>query len=305
MNHFQNMRIYVEVVTQRGFTAAADKLGLSLAQVSKSVKQLEQHLGTRLLNRTTRQVSLTEIGRYYYERSQGILADIDEVDAFASRRASEPGGNLSICAPTSFGIAHLNPILPAYLQQYPQIDISLSLSDRMVDVVAEAFDLVIRIAELHDSSLVARTVAPCKRVFCASPGYLELHGEPDTPQALARHHCLTYSNELKPDTWSFHGPQGIESIKVKGPMCADNGDALKDAALAGLGITLLPTFIVGPYLRDGQLQQVLVDYCPPEISIHAVYPSRRHLSAKVRTFIDFLIHHFGDKPDWDEYQHTR
>lgn len=301
MDRLNSMTIFVEVVKGNGFTAAAEKIGMSRSQVSKSVMQLEEHLGTRLLNRTTRRVSLTEIGRIYYERCKAILRDIEEIEGIASEQATKPHGTLTLSAPTSFAILHLNEVITQYIKQYPQVQISLNLADRVIDVVAEGFDVVVRIASLEDSSLIARKVAPCKRVFCASPAYLEQHGIPQVPQDLAIHHCLIYSNELKPDTWTLHGPNGAESVKVNGPLCADNGDVLKSAAVAGLGVTLLPTFIVGPDIRAGRLEQVLPDYCPPEISIYTVFPSRRYLSAKVRTFVDFLSDYFGDKPNWDRF----
>jgi len=299
MDRLNSMTIFVAVAKAQGFTAAAEKIGLSRAQISKSVMLLEQHLGTRLLNRTTRRVSLTEIGRIYYERCKTILHDIEEIEGIANAQTINPHGRLTMSAPTSFGILQLNEVIPQYLKQYPQVQISLSLADRFIDVVSEGFDLVLRIAELEDSSLIARKIAPCKRVLCASPTYLSKNGEPKVPQDLTNHQCLIYSNELKPDTWVLHGPDKTETIKVNGSVCADNGDILKTAALRGLGITLLPTFIVGSDLLAGRLQQVLPDYCPPEISIYAVFPSRRYLSAKVRTFIDFLSDFFGDKPDWD------
>lgn len=301
MDKLNSMSIFIEVVNASGFTPAAEKIGLSRAQVSKSVMQLEQHLGTRLLNRTTRRVSLTETGRVYYERCKTILNDIEEIEGIAGEQTTKPHGTLTLSAPTTFGILHLKDAIPAYIKQYPQVQISLSLNDRFVDVVSEGFDLVLRIAELDDSSLIARKIAPCKRVFCASPDYLKQNGIPMVPQDLAIHHCLIYSNELKPDTWILHGPNGIESIKVNGPVCADNGDILRASAISGLGITLLPTFIVGSDINEGRLQQVLPDYCPPEISIYAVFPSRRYLSAKVRTFVDFLSEYFGNTPDWDKF----
>ena len=301
MDRLKSMTIFVEVVNGEGFTAAAEKVGLSRAQVSKSVMQLEAHLGTRLLNRTTRRVSLTEIGRIYYERCIAILHDIDEVEGITSEQTTSPHGTLNLSAPTSFGILRLSEAIPQYIKLYPRVQISLKLADRFIDVVSEGLDLVLRIAELEDSSLIARKIAPCKRVFCASPDYLSQHGVPKVPQDLAIHHCLIYSNELKPDNWVLHGPNGAESVKVDGPVCADNGDILKTAAISGLGITLLPTFIVGPDLSAGRLQQVLSDYCPPEISIYAVFPSRRYLSAKVRTFVDFISGYFGDNPNWDKF----
>lgn len=301
MDKLNSMKIFVEVVNGEGFTAAAEKIGLSRAQVSKSVMQLETHLGTRLLNRTTRRVSLTDFGRIYYERCNSILNEIDEIESMASQQTVSPRGILTISAPTSFGIVHLNKAIPEYIKQYPDVQITISLTDRFVDVVAEGFDLAIRIAELKDSSLIARKIAPCKRVLCASPDYLQKHGIPHVPQDLKIHQCLPYSNELRPDVWTLQGPNGNETIKINGPVCADNGDILKDAAVAGLGITLLPTFIVGPELISGNLKQVMHDYSPPEISIYSVFPSRRYLSAKVRTFVDFLSDYFGDNPVWDNF----
>ncbi len=295
------MRLFVSVVDNGNFSAAAARLGLSRAQVSKSVMQLETHLGARLLNRTTRRVSLTATGRAYYDRSRTILQDVDELEEITREQSLEPRGVLTIGAPTSFGLLHLNELIPAYIERYPEVQVSLSLADRFIDLVAEGFDLAIRIAELEDSSLVARRIAPCKRVLCASPAYLEKHGTPAVPQDLAIHRCLVYSNELKPDTWSLHGPGGVESVRVNGPVCADKGDVLRVAAVAGLGVTLLPTFIVGPDLSSGRLRTVLDDYCPPDIAINAMYPSRRQLSARVRTFVDFLAQHFAGKPSWDAY----
>lgn len=295
------MEIFVEVARANGFSAAAKRIGLSRAQVSKSVMQLEQHLGTRLFNRTTRRISLTEIGRIYLARCIDILGDIAETEAIAAEQTGEARGRLTLSAPTSFGILHLREAIPAYLGQHPQVQISLNLADRFIDVVDEGFDLVIRIGELADSSLIARRLAPCRRLLCASPDYLQAHGEPRVPQDLAIHHCLVYSNELKPDSWRLQGPAGVETVRVNGPVCADNGDILRTAAVAGLGVTLLPTFIVGTDLKAGRLRQVLADYCPPQISIHAVFPSRRHLSAKVRSFVDFMAAYFGERPEWDEF----
>ncbi len=295
MDKFNSMTIFVEVVNSQSFTAAANKIGLSRAQISKSVQQLENHLGSRLLNRTTRRISLTEIGRDYYERCKLILLDVAELEEVASQQATKAHGRLTISAPTSFGILQLSDVIPAYLKHYPEVQISLSLTDRFIDVVSEGFDLVLRIAKLEDSSLIARKIAPCKRLYCASPEYLKKNGIPEVPHDLTRHQCLSYSNELKPDSWTLLGDNSSEVIKVSGPVCSDNGDILKTSAVAGLGITLLPSFIVNAELQSGRLQQVLARYCPPEIFIYALYPSRRYLSAKVRTFIDFLSHYFDEQ----------
>ncbi len=295
------MKQFVQVVDSGSFSAAAERLRLSRAQVSKSVIGLEDYLGTRLLNRSTRRLSLTDIGRVYYQRCSSILDEVDEVEDLAREQVSEPRGVLTIGAPTSFGNLHLNRLIPEYIKRHPGVQISLSLADRFIDVVAEGFDLVVRIAELEDSSLIARRIAPCKRVLCAAPEYLARHGVPTVPQDLAIHHCLVYSNDLQADTWTLQGPAGVESIRVNGPLCADNGDALCAAAIAGLGITLLPTFIVGSAIRQGRLTEVLADFCPPDISINAVFPSRRYLAAKVRSFVDFLGEHFAGQPDWDRF----
>lgn len=302
MDRLNGMRLFVEVVKRGSFTQAAEKTGLSRAQLSKSVMQLESFLGARLLNRTTRKISLTETGQIYFERCAAILQEVEEADAVAREMTANPSGTLLLAAPTSFGVRHLQDLIPQYLAKYPQVQIRLSLNDRFVDVIAEGFDLVIRIAELADSSLISRRIAPCKRVFCAAPEYLAKFGIPQVPQDLAIHRCLIYSNELKPDSWDLHGPEGVESIAINGPFCSDNGDVLRSAAIAGLGVTLLPTFIIGPDLQAGRLRQVLPDYCPPEIAIYAVFPSRKFLSAKVRSFIEYLADNFNDRPEWDNYE---
>lgn len=299
MNRFHHMSVFIEVVERGGFTAAEDKVGLSRAQISKLVMQLEAHLGTRLLNRTTRHISLTEMGRIYYERCKALLIEVDELDTMASEQNSTPRGTLTVGAPSTFGTLHFKNVITEYMKQYPQVQISLQLTDRFVDVVDEGFDVVIRIAQMADTSLIARKLASCKLVYCASPKYLKKYGTPNVPQDLALHHCLLYSNEDKPDTWSLHGPQGIENIRVSGPLTADNGDILRSAAIADLGIVFIPTFIVADDIRAGRLQQVLADYCPPELAINAVFPSRRYLSAKVRTFIDFAAQYFEENSNWD------
>ncbi len=293
------MTVFTEVVDRGGFTAAAERLGLSRAAASKQVMQLEDRLGTRLLNRTTRRVSLTETGRIYYERCKAILADVEEAEACAGESTATPRGRLSVNAPMSFGVLHLGPVVAAYCDRYPEVQVVLDLNDRFVDVVAEGFDVVIRIAQLEDSSLIARRIAPCRRVLCAAPRYLETHGVPKVPQDLALHRCLRYTNLPSGDTWTLDGPNGVESVRVNGPVCANNGEILSLSAVRGLGIALEPTFIVGPYLRDGTLRVVLPEYRPPEVAIFAVYPSRRFLTAKVRSFVDFLSDHFGDEPAWD------
>ncbi len=299
MDRLKSMNNFVQVVLEGGFTAASQKLGISRAQISKSVMQLEEYLSTRLLNRTTRKISLTETGRSYFNRCQDILLDIEEIECIASEQTGITQGTITISAPSSFGINHLQKAIPEYINKYPQVKINISLTDRLVDVISEGFDVAIRISKLEDSTLIARKIAPCKQIFCASPDYLIRNGIPLMPKDLSSHACLVYSNELNSGTWILQNAQKKESVKVNGPVSSDNGDLLKSAAISGLGITLLPTFIVGAEINTGSLQQVLYDYCPPEISVYALYPSRRYQTTKVRTFIDFLADYFGEQPDWD------
>lgn len=296
-----SMAIFVEVVESGGFTAASEKSRLSRAAISKHILQLEDHLGTRLFNRTTRRVSLTETGQIYYERCKSILADIDEAEASVGEATTEAHGGLRINAPMSFGSLHFGPAIAAYCKRHPRVRVTLDLNDRFVDMVAEGFDVVIRIAQLEDSSFIARKIAPCHMVLCAAPSYLEQFGVPKVPQDLAIHRCLFYTNLQNSGHWTFIGPQGQETVSVSGPLCANNGEILKSAAVEGLGVALEPTFIVGPELKAGRLQVVLPEYHPPEIAVYALYPSRRYLTAKVRTFVDFLTSYFGDTPYWDRY----
>jgi DNA-binding transcriptional LysR family regulator len=299
MDRFAAMRVFVEVVNGGSFTTASERLGLSRAAVSKSVMQLEEHLGARLLNRTTRRVSLTEVGRAYHQRCREILDAVKAAETVAARATADPRGTLTVNAPHSFGTLHLGPVLAAYCVRYPRVQVALALNDRFIDVVSEGFDVVIRIARLEDSSLVAQRIAPCRIVLCTAPEYLAVHGAPQVPQDLALHACLVYTNTPGGDNWVLSGPDGDETVRVSGPVCADNGEVLKSAALAGLGIAQLPTFIIGPELAAGRLVPVLPSHQPPAITVHAVYPSRRHLSAKVRTFVDFLSAYFGESPSWD------
>ncbi len=301
MDRLNGMTTFVEVVKSGSFTLAADNLNLSRAQVSKTIMQLEAHLDTRLLNRTTRTISLNEIGKIYYERCLTILQDIDDIEDITRQQTSKPKGSLRMSVPTSFGLLHLNEAIPEYIKQYPDVNIELSLADRFIDVVAEGYDLVIRIGELNDSGLIARKLAPCRRVFCATPEYLEKHGKPEVPKDLTKHNCLIYTNEQSADTWTIKGPKKTESVKITGSLCSDNGQILRDAALADLGIVILPTFIIGDDIIKGDLQQILPEYYFPEISLYVVFPSRRYLSAKVRTFIDFLSDYFEQTPSYDKF----
>jgi len=301
MDRLVAMEAFLRVVDRGGFTAAADDLRLSRAMVSKHVQDLEEHLGARLLNRTTRKVSLTEVGRIYYERCGQILAEIAETESAVGALQARPRGLLRINAPVSFGVLHLAASVADFMAAFPDVEVELTLNDRVVDLVDEGFDLAIRIGRLADSSLIARRLAPCRRVACASPAYLQKHGHPREPADLAQHKCLGYRYDQSRDDWQFDGAMGPVSVRVHACLQANNGDALRVAALQGAGVAMLPSFIVGPDLAGGALVAILPGYRVPELAIHALYPHSRHLSAKVRSFVDFLVPRYGERPEWDAW----
>jgi DNA-binding transcriptional LysR family regulator len=300
MDSLTDIAVFVQVVDAGSFTAAADRLGLSKSVVSKYVTRLENRLGARLLNRTTRRLSLTEVGRTFLERSRQGLHEIEEAEAEVSRLQSEPRGTLRINCPMSFGILHISPALPEFLAHYPDLAVDMSLDDRRVDLVEEGFDLAIRIGELPDSSLIARRLGPCRHVLCGAPGYFQRHGVPRTPEDLRDHNALIFQYQDSPREWHFRAPQGsIIRVAVSGSIQMNNSLGLREALLREVGITLTPTFVVGEDIKAGRLQTVLKDYETLEVSIYAVYPQRRHLSPKVRAFVDFMVSHIADPPYWD------
>ena len=300
MDRLDTMEAFVRVADARSFSEAARRLRLSKSVVSRQVSALETQLGARLFHRTTRSLSLTEIGLAYYERCSRILAEIEEANLSVSNLQAEPRGKLRINAPMSFGVLHLAPMLPRFLERYPQIDIDMAMNDRFVSLVDEGFDVAVRIGKLEDSSLIARYLAPIRVIVCASPTYLKRHGTPNTPADLATHCCLTYSNVASPDEWSFQTLEGKRwPVEVKGCLRVNNGDTLREAALGGAGIVTLPSFIVGRDLQAGTLVSLLSDYVAQDLPLHAVYPHNRHLSPKVRAFVDFLLEHIGPRPYWD------
>jgi DNA-binding transcriptional LysR family regulator len=303
MDSLTSMKVFCAVVDNGSFAAAAGKLRLSRAMVTKHVMNLENHLSIRLLNRTTRRLSLTESGAGYYERCTQILNELEEAEAQARQASAEPRGTLRINAPYSFATAHVAPFLPEFLASHPDLKLDLTMNDRFVDLVEEGFDVAVRIAAtLPESSLVARKLAPCRMVVCGSPAYFQRHGEPRTPAELERHNCLGYSFCASQGGWMFTSPDGRRhAVKANGTIRANSGDALRAAALRGIGVVLLPTFAVGRELEEGHLQAVLTDCQTAESAIYAVYPSRRHLSAKVRGFVDFLGRKYGPEPYWDQW----
>jgi len=299
MDRLNDVACFVSVVDCGSFTQAADQLGLSRAAVSKQVSRLEARLHARLLNRTTRRLSLTEVGQVFYASARRGLQEIAEAEAAVSTLQAAPRGTLRLNVPMSFGILYLAPALPRFLSRYPEINLDVRLDDRKLDLVDEGFDVAIRIGDLPDSSLVARRLCDCPRVVCATPGYLAAHGEPAVPDDLRRHNALTFSYSDAPSQWHFTARDGTPiAVPVSGSARMNNSLALRELLLAGTGIALTPRFVVGPDLRAGRLRQVLADYGVRMLSVHAVYPERRNLSPKVRAFVDFVAEMLSEPNDW-------
>lgn len=300
MDTLSDIEVFVCVVATASFTRAADKLGIAKSAASKSVGRLEAQLGVRLLNRTTRRLSLTEAGAAFYARTSRALVEIEAARLDAQHHQAVPSGTLRVAAPMSFGITMVAPLLPAFMRQYPKVSVDLMLDDRQHDIVADGIDVAIRISQLADSSLVARRLAPIRHVLVASPDYLERRGLPATPRALREHDCLIYTLRASPHAWTFIAPDGSESlVPVHGTFHANNGLALREASLAGHGIALMTSFSVGEDVRCGRLVRVLPEYSVPPLSAYAVYHQRRHGAAKLNAFVDFLVANFGDAPHWD------
>ena len=299
MDRLTLMEVFVRVVDCGSFSGAARQMRLSKSAVSRAVAELENRLGVRLFDRTTRTLSITEVGRAYHERAGRILAEVAEADLSASAYQAEPRGTLKIDGPFSFGILHLAPAIPEFLARYPHLHIDMTLNDRFVDVVAEGYDVVVRIGKLADSSLIARQIAPLRAIVCASPAYLEARGTPQRPEELAHHNCLGYSLMAMHEEWRFQEEGQPLAVAINCNFRVNNGDALRSAAVAGLGLAYLPSFIVGDDLRTGRLLRVLEPFTVKEGGIHAVYPHNRHLSPKVRAFVDFMAQRFGPRPYWE------
>ncbi|MEO1574631.1 MAG: LysR family transcriptional regulator [Pseudomonadota bacterium] len=299
MDQLSQLRVFAAVVDGGSFTAAADQLDLSRPSVSKMVAALEEQLGVRLLNRTTRRVAVTEAGRAFHLRCEDILDRFDNAVAEASQLQVAPRGELRINASLSFGRAHLVAAVADFQAQFPEVRIDLVLNDRFVDIVDEGFDVAVRIGRLRDSSLVARGLAPCRLIVCAAPSYLAAHGEPQTPDDLPAHNCLKYSYLVDGTGWRFAKDGETVTANIAGDFRANSGEAVVAAAVAGRGVILEPTFLVAPLIESGALVPVLVGYAPPELGIHAVYPKQRLLPRKVRVFIDFLVARYAGEPYWD------
>jgi molybdate transport repressor ModE-like protein len=296
MDKLTSMKVFSAIVQAGSFSAAAREMNISRAMATKHVQHLEDMLGTRLLNRTNRRLKLTEAGQAYRERCARILTDIEESERAVTELNARPGGTLKLTAPTSFGTFHLVPAINDYASLHPEVKVQLALSDQQVDPVEDGLDLVVRVGRLKDSNLIARRV-----VVCGAPSYFKKNPVPEKPEELAEHNCLLYTEREPKNEWLFKRPGGEDyTVQVAGDFEASNADAARIAALGGRGLIQLPTYVVGPDIEQGRLHMVLKDYESDEIPIHLIYPHRRHLSATVRTFVEFLQLRFADRPNWEQ-----
>lgn len=303
MERLVEMMTFAKVVETKSFSAAAAALGTSKSLVSKQVGILESALGVRLLNRTTRRMSLTEIGAAYYEHCARIAQEIDAAAETVTQLQVEPRGTLRLTSPVIFASLHLAPALETFLARHEEVEVELNATDRVVDLVEEGYDLAIRITDSPSQNMVARKIAPVRWVTCASPEYLATHGIPTTPQDLMQHQCLTYQGvPAMRSGWRYLVGNREVSIYPNGRVRVNNSEVLLHMALDGIGIILFPTYILGPYLKSGRLKEILPDSVGnPDMSLYVTYLPNRYMQPKVRAFIDHLMAHFGPRPHWDEF----
>lgn len=295
MDRFHEMQAFVSVVDAGSFVRGADALRVSKSAVSRLVADLELRLGVRLLQRTTRRLSLTREGEVFLARCRQLLEEVSDAEGEVASHAGELKGELRVSAPTSFGMLHLAPLWPAFLSRHPELLLQVDLTDRFVDLVDEGYDVAVRIARLPDSTLVSRQLAMTRLVLCASPRYLRLHGEPKVPEDLTKHTVFAYTLLSTGDQWPFDGPGGPVNVKIRPQMRSNSGDSCCEAALQGLGLVLQPSFLVGEHLRSGRLIEVMPRHRSVELGIYAVYPSRKLLAPRVRSLVDFLVESFSDR----------
>ncbi|PRY97714.1 DNA-binding transcriptional LysR family regulator [Jezberella montanilacus] len=300
MDKFQEITTFTAVVDAGSFVKAADRLNMSKAAVSRHLVDLETRLGIRLLHRTTRKLSLTEEGELFYERCKEILETIESAENEITSHTEDVSGQIRINAPFSFGIRKLAPLWGIFHQKYPKVTLDVVLSDRLVDVVDEGYDIAIRIAALTNSTMVSKKLTTTRIILCASPTYLKEHGTPKKPADLMNHQVINYSYWAGKEEWSFDGPNGGESVNIKPFMQTNNGDTCLSAAIAHQGIVLQPSFIVGDAIRAGDLVEIMPKYKSIELGIYAIFPTRKHIAPKVRVLIDFLVDYFSKK-DLDNF----
>ncbi|HEX8544660.1 MAG TPA: LysR family transcriptional regulator [Pseudomonas sp.] len=299
MDRALEMQVFCTVVDKGSFVGAAEPLDMSKAAISRYVSGLEERLGTRLLQRTTRRLSLTDEGRQFYHQAREVLAMMDEAEEAVSSASPEASGILRLNAPVSFGVLHLAPIWADFMNTYPKVELEISLNDRLVDLVDEGIDAAVRIARMENSSLVGRRLAGTRMCLCASPAYLASHAAIRKLSDVAEHGVVAYSNFASGNEWQFEGPQGSESVHTRSVVRCNNGDTCRAITLAGGGVSLQPSFMVAEDLRRGDLMEILPKYRSVELGIYVVYPTRKHLPAKVRALINFLVERFAH-PVWEQ-----
>ncbi len=302
MDRLRAMEIFVHAVDAGSFSAAARNLHTSVASVTRYVAFLEERLGIRLMQRSSRKLALTEGGATYYGRCKQILEDLADADARVGAAAVQPTGVIKLSVPVSLGLHHLADVWPGFMARYPDVNLNINISDRFVDLLEDGYDAAIRVARLADSSLVARKLATVRVVVCASPDYLARRGVPQTVAELADHDCLSYSYTLPVDEWTLRRGAESQSVRISGRAQANNGDTLRAMALAGFGVIAQPTFLVGEDLAAGRLVTLLPGWEMTDLGLYAVYPSRRHMSAKLRVLLDYLVETIGPEPPWDRLQ---
>jgi DNA-binding transcriptional LysR family regulator len=298
MDTLAAMKVYCSVVENDSLAGAARTLNISPSVVSKQLSALEDRLGVRLLNRTTRRVSVTEIGTAYYDRCKRIITDVDEAEIAVSRSHSQPRGMLRVTAPSTFAHRHVTAHLPKFIDRYPEVEVQVEVNDRIVDLVDNGIDLAIRIAQLKDSSLIARRLASNHRSIVATPEYLKTWGIPVIPEDLLQHTLITWPPGNLVNDWHFLIDGKERMIRTKGKISMNSGDSILSTVLAGGGLAMMNSFMTGEHVQGGRLLSVMEDYVSEDIPIYAVYPSSRHLSPKVRVFVDFLLEIYGPKPYW-------
>lgn len=309
MDVFASLKAFVAVAEDGGFAKAARKAGAATSSIMRQVDALEDDLGAVLFNRSTRSVTLTPAGEAYYAQASRILSDLEEANQSVSEASGSPKGLLRVSLPVAFARLHVAPIVPKFLDSFPGVELELLMTDSIVNLVEDRIDVAIRIGSLESSSLIARKLAANRRVVCASPEYLRKHGEPNDPEELARHNCLTFSYSTGDRTWRFAKPGGNKQVRVRGNLRANHSETLREAAIAGLGFVLMPTWLIGGDLGRRLLRPVLTDWeanvgrqiptSQPDGGIHAVYLADRRASGKVHAFVDFLTTSFGSPPHWD------
>lgn len=299
MDRALEMQVFCTVVEKGSFIAVVEPLGMSKAAVSRHVNALEARLGVRLLHRTTRRISLTEEGRVFYQQAREVLGLMAAAEHAVISGAQEPSGLLRINAPVSFGVQHLAPLWAEFVSRHPKVELDITLNDRVVDLVEEGYDMAVRIARMESSSLISRRLASTRMRLCAAPAYLARHPPLNTPDDLAAHEVIAYSNFATRNEWSFTGPVGEVSVQTHSSVRCNNGDTCRAIALDGGGILLQPSFMLHEDLRRGDLVEILPDYRSVELGIYAVYPSRKHLAPKVRAMINYLVARFT-AVDWDD-----